>query len=88
VEKLKQEVSKPEDQRLISARQISKLLVESDLSVYLEGFLPKSDVAYQQKDLEALNLSGPLLPGQASAGAQIEVSRRSLEGNSPDHEHS
>lgn len=56
VDKLKQEVSKPEDQRLISARQISKLLVESDLSVYLEGFLPKSDVAYQQKDLEALNL--------------------------------
>lgn len=56
VDRLKQEVSKPEAQRLITARQISKLLVDSDLSVYLAAFLPSSEEAFKNKDLEALNL--------------------------------
>ncbi|MBL8823771.1 MAG: hypothetical protein JNJ77_14375 [Planctomycetia bacterium] len=56
VEKLKQETSKPKEKRLISEREVSKLLVESDLSVYLKDFLPSPDEAFQSKDLEALNL--------------------------------
>jgi hypothetical protein len=55
-DKLKQEVNKPEKERLITAREISKLLVESDLSVYLIDFLPKAEEAEKAKDLEGLNL--------------------------------
>lgn len=56
VEKLKQETTKQEDKRLIDARQVSKLLVDSDLSIYLKDFLPAPEQAVQSKDIEALNL--------------------------------
>jgi hypothetical protein len=56
VGKLKAEVNKPEKERLITAREISKLLVDSDLSVYLKEFLPTAAEAEKSKDLEGLNL--------------------------------
>ncbi|HVL14984.1 MAG TPA: hypothetical protein VM529_20605, partial [Gemmata sp.] len=56
VVKLKADVAKPEGQRVLTPRQVAKLLTGANLPEFAGDFLPSAEQAQKDADIEALNL--------------------------------
>ncbi len=76
VAQLKAGSERPEGERVLSRRQVAKLLMEAGQPIEAGDFLPTTEEAEKEEDLEALNLLSRHLLARHAEGKKVEFLER------------